>query len=348
MMAITGYVELELKKASPKEKRSLEQVLSNAARATFLVQKLLAFSRKQAPLPQSLELNTVITNISDLVCQLAGEQIEVEFKLDPQVQRIKADGGELEQLVLNLILNARNAMTLGGKLTVCTELVKLDEEFVGKSKSAMPGKYAMLSVSDNASDCVKDKTERKGKSAGNQDLRINVALATARRIVEDAHGLIRISSERNNGTSFKVYFPALGKETAEVQANKFPKNVAVARTILVVEDDDAVRIPATEFLMMEGFKVLQARTGYEAIHVTLQNRSPLDLLITDIVMPEMSGHEVAAKLLEMHPDLKILYMSGDAAEASLSHTGGASQRAILQKPFRLNKLKDKIHEVLGQ
>jgi CheY-like chemotaxis protein len=341
MMAVTGYAELELKKAGPGEKRSLEQIISNAARATSLIQKLLAFSRKQAPSPQPLELNTVVTGISDLLRQLVGEQVEVVFDFDPNVQSINADSGELEQLILGLALNSRNAMTGGGELTISTQLVKLDKEFVGANDAAQPGDYAMLSVSDTLAGGSVDKTK-----AGNQDLRISLALATARKVVDEAHGLMRISSERN-GSSFKVYFPALEKPVTTRHAETQPGNIEVSKTILVVEDDDAVRIPAAEFLMMEGFKVLQARTGSEALHVVSQIRSPLDLLITDIMMPEMSGHQVAAKLIELHPGLKVLYMSGDASEAA-STQPSAAPRAILQKPFRLNKLKNKIHEVLGQ
>lgn len=343
MMAITSYAELELKKAPPKERRSLEQVLSNAARATFLIQKLLAFSRKQVPSRQPLELNSVITDISELVRQMVGERIEVVLNLDPHVQRIQTDHVQLEQLVLSLALNARDSMTTGGKLTVSTELANLNKEFIGTNENVLPGTYTMLSVCDTATGDVAGETT----SSGNQDLRINLALATVRRIVEEAHGLVRISSDPTKGTSFNIYFPALAKETPESLESISPKNAPAARTILVVEDDDAVRVPAAEFLMMEGFKVLQARTGAEAIRVAQQNRSPLDLLITDIVMPGMSGCEVAEQLLESHPDLKVLYMSGDAHEGAASRGAKGSQNPILQKPFRLNKLKDKIHEVLG-
>jgi two-component system cell cycle sensor histidine kinase/response regulator CckA len=342
MMAITSYAELELKKTPPKERRSLEQVLSNAARATFLVQKLLTFSCQQEPSPQPLELNSVLTEISGLLRQMVGEGIEAVFSLDPHVQRIKADCGELEQLVLSLALNARHAMTTGGKLTVSTELVKLNKEFIGTTENVFPGKYAMLSVSNTATGRAADETT----GSGNPDLRIHFALTTIRRIAEEAHGLVRISSDPAKGTSFKIYFPALGKDPPESRKQISLENALAAKTILVVEDDDAVRVPATEFLMMEGFKVLQARTGAEAIRVAQQARSPLDLLITDIVMPGMSGREVAEQLLELHPDIKVLYMSGDAHEAAGSHRAKGSQNSILQKPFRLNKLKDKIHEVL--
>jgi two-component system, cell cycle sensor histidine kinase and response regulator CckA len=343
MMAITSFAELELKKAPAKGRRSLEQVLSNASRATFLTQKLLAFSRKQVSAPQLLEPNSVITEIGDLVRQIVGERITVVFNLDPHAQRIKTDYVALEQIVLSLALNARDAMTTGGKLTIATEAVELNHELIGTNENVLPGTYTMLSVCDMA-------PSRSGQRAGNganQDLRINLAFATVGKIADEAGGLVRISCDQATGMTFRIYFPALGEGVAETLELISPKNAPTAKTILVVEDDDTVRVPAAEFLMMEGFKVLQARTGPEAFRVAEQNRSPLDLLITDIVMPGMSGREVAEQLLEAHPDLKILYMSGDAHEAGNPRGGTGSQNLVLQKPFRLNKLKDKIHEVLG-
>ena len=338
MMAITSYAELELKKAPAKGRRSLELVLSNASRAAFLTQKLLAFSRKQVSSPQLLEPNGVITEIGDLVRQIAGERTTVVFNLDPNVQRIKTDYVALEQMVLSLALNARDAMTAGGKLTIATEAVELNHELIGANEKVLPGQYTMLSVCDMAP----SHSGEQSSNGANQDLRINLALATVGKIADEAGGLVRISCDQETGMTFRVYFPALGEETPETLELISAKDAPTAKTILVVEDDDTVRVPATEFLMMEGFKVLQARTGPEAFRVAEQNRSPLDLLITDIVMPGMSGREVAEQLLEMHPGLKVLYMSGDA------HEGMGSQNPILQKPFRLNKLKDKIHEILGQ
>ncbi len=348
MMAVTSYAELELKKAAPTERRSLEHILSNAARATALIQKLLAFSRKQVPSPQPLYLNSVITEISGVLKQLVGEQIEVVLSFDPDIQRIKADRLEVEQLLLSLAVNARNAMPRGGKLTVSTELVELEKGFIVTGEGGGPGRYVMLSVRDTGTGLATPKHDFRFTGSSDQDLRINLALAAVRGIVEGAQGFLRASSEPEKGSSFKIYLPALGQETPEAQEQgSSVKNVPGAKTILVVEDDDAVRVPAADFLKMEGFKVLQARTGPEAIHIVLRNRSPLDLLITDIVMPEMGGCEVAEKLLEMRPNLKVLYMSGDADEAAPSHVAKRSHHAVLQKPFRLNKLNDKIRDLLG-
>lgn len=348
MMAVSSYAELELKKASSQEKRSLEQVLSNAARATSLIQTLLAFSRRQVPSRQPMQLNRLVTEMGNLLQLVVGEGIEVALALDPAVQNVKADRVELEQLILSLAIDGRNAMNCAGKLTVSTEIVKLNNKFIG-TENADPGKFVALSVTDTPAAIEPRKDSTKLNREGNQDLRIGLALAASSGIAKEARGLVRVSSEPERGTTFKIFFPALEQPDSDVMAGgQSLKVLPIARTVLVVEDDDSVRIPTTEFLKMEGFKVLQARTGSEAIHVVERNRSLLDLLITDVVMPGMSGPEVADKLLEMHPHLKVLYMSGDVDKAAAWNDPAKPGQAVLQKPFRLNVLNDKIHDLLGQ
>jgi CheY-like chemotaxis protein len=288
-------------------------------------------------------LNRVVTEISNLLQLVVGEQIEVVLALDPEVRDVKVDLVELEQLILSLSMGGRNAMTGGGKLTVSTEVVKLDNKFIG-TEDADPGKYVMLSVADAG--VVGD--QRNENPEPDRNLRISLALAAASGIAKEGRGLVRVFSEPASGASFKIYFPALEEAPEAKERGASMKNLPVARTVLVVEDDDSVRVPTTEFLKMEGFKVLQAQTGVEAIRVVLRNRSPLDLLITDIVMPGMSGPEVAEKLIEMHPGLKVLYMSGDVDKAAPWSNPAKSGYAVLQKPFRLNVLNDKIHDLLGE
>lgn len=343
MMAITSYAELEMKKAPSSQRRSLEQVLSNAGRATALVQKLLAISRKQALSPQPLDLNNVLTGISSLLEQLTAERVSVVYRLDPSIPTVNADPAEIEQAVLSLAINARNAMTKGGTLTASTRLVDVGKESLGMSEIE-PGKYVVLSIDDTGY----GRTTEELSGSHDQDARMNLSLAAVRGIVKNAGGCVRFNSEPGKGNSFNIYFPTKQQNARELPKRSSPRNVPVARTILVVEDDDAVRIPTSEFLKMEGFKVLQARTGDEAIHVAQQNRSRLDVLITDIVMPKMTGHQVAEKLLDLHSDLKILYMSGDTDEAHPSRTANPPGNAILRKPFRLETLKDRIHELLGE
>ena len=343
MMAVTSYAELEMKKAASSQRGSLEQVLSNAVRATALVQKLLAISRKQTASPQPLNLNNVLTGISDLLEQLSGERVSVAYKLDPSIPMVIADPVEIEQVVLSLAIHARKAMAKGGRLTVSTRLVDLNAESVGMGEIEHPGKYVMLSVDDTGHGSAKELV-----SSQDQDARINLSLAAVRSIVKNAGGYIRFNTDPGKGNNFNIYFPSLKRDGREASKRSSPRNVSVARTILVVEDDDAVRIPTSEFLKMEGFKVLQARTGEEAIHVVEQNRARLDVLITDIVMPKMTGRQVAAKLLDLNSDLKILYMSGDTEEAQPARAADSLENMVLRKAFRLDTLKDKIHELLGE
>jgi two-component system cell cycle sensor histidine kinase/response regulator CckA len=347
MMAITSFAELEMKKAPATEKRSLEQILANAARATNLVQKLLALSRKQAASPQPMDLNDLLTGIRNLIEQLTGEHASVTYDLDPAIPMINADPAEIEQVVLSLVINARNAMAKGGTLTASTRFLNLTRESPSIGETERPGKYVRLSIDDTGSGRPTEEADLESASRLDQDSRVNLSFAAVRGVVQNSEGLVRFSSKRGKGSSFRIYFPALEQPASTERDRSSPRSVPVARTVLVVEDDDAVLVPASEFLMMEGFKVLQARTGAEAIHVVQQNRSRLDVLITDIVMPKMTGHEVAEKLLDLHPGLKVLFMSGDDGAAGPLRAGTA-QHAVLRKPFRLDTLKDKIHELLGE
>ncbi|MFZ0814283.1 MAG: response regulator, partial [Candidatus Sulfotelmatobacter sp.] len=344
MMAITSYAELEMKQASASQRRSLEQVLSNANRATALVQKLLAISRTQATSPQPLDLNIMLKGIGELLEQLSGESISVVYDFDPTIPKVDADPAEIEHMVLSLAVNARNAMIKGGKLTVSTKLMYVNKDSIGIGEVEQTVEHVMLSVDDTGH----GRTAEELVGSYDQDARINLSLAAVRGIVKNAGGFVRLSSEPGKGNSFNIYFPPSKQDTREDSKRSAPRNVPVSRTILVVEDDDAVRIPTSEFLKMEGFKVLQARTGDEAVHVVQQNRSSLDVLITDIVMPKMSGLQVAEKLLELNPDLKILYMSGDTDEAHRTRANRPPGNAVLRKPFRLETLKDRIHELLGE
>jgi CheY-like chemotaxis protein len=175
-----------------------------------------------------------------------------------------------------------------------------------------------------------------------------LSLAVVRGIVKTAGGRVRFSSEPGRGNSFSIFFPTPKAEGQEEPKPRSLRSVPVARTILVVEDDDAVRLPTSEFLKMEGFKVLQARTGEEAVHVVQQNRACIDVLITDIVMPKMTGRQVAERLLGLHPDLKVLYMSGETDEEHPARASHSHENTLLRKPFRLETLKDRIHELLGE
>lgn len=341
MMAITSYAELELKKAAPSQQRNLEQILTNTARATTLIQKLLSFSRKHSPAPRKFALNPVVEEISGVLPPLMGEHLEVSVKIDPTVDNIVADPMEIEQLVLSLGLNARDSMNHGGILQIFTELVNLEGNSENGDVGAA-GPHAMLCLRYTPSSKPGDEP------VGNQDLRITRAIAAVRTIVKERKGQFRISSRPGQSTTFRVYFPSVSTEAIALKDIASTISAAPStKTILIVEDDDAVRNPAAEFLKMEGFKVLQARTGPEALRIVQDSRSKLDLLITDIVMAGMHGNQVAEELQKTQPGLKVLFMSGDT-QAAAKATKTTKPENMLQKPFRLNKLNDKIQELLGE
>lgn len=343
MMAVTGYAELELRKANPntKDRRALEQVLANATHATSLIQLLLDFSRKHAPSPQLLDLNRLLAEIRELLEELVGEQATVALRLDADFSTIYADKIDVQQALLAVLVVARNAIAGAGQLTVSTSLSHISRESIEAPDRAEPGKYVGLCVECNAA-------AHPGSADDPKIDQLESSLEGVRAIVRKSDGIVRLSSELGTIKSVQLHFPASQKQSVEEPGPTLPRTPAMARTILVVEDDDAVRLPAAEFLKMEGFKVLQARTGSEALNLVQQCRSSLDILIADIFMPKMSGHEVAAKLLEQHPDLKILYMSGDPSRSGSTGTLNLPQNATLRKPFRLNVLRDKIHDLLGE
>lgn len=343
MMAITSYAELEMRNASPPQRRSLEQVLSNVGRATALVQKLLAFSSKPTNSPQPLNLNQVVTGVDNLLEQLTSERVSLVYQLEESLPMVMAEIAEIEQVTLSLAMIARNAMQAGGEITISTRVVNVTKDSTSDSDGELQGEYVALSIDDTGSGTVAvAPTDYSGL-----DLRMNLSLAAVRGVVKNAGGFVRVKSEPGKGNSFTIHFPALRQRSLDHSNQLRARSAPASLTLLVVEDDDAVRIPTSEFLKMEGFKVLQARTGEEAIHAAQQNRSPLDVLITDIVMPKMTGRQVSARLLELHPNLKVLYMSGDT-EAHPLQPGDSTAHAVLRKPFRLETLKERILDLLGE
>jgi two-component system cell cycle sensor histidine kinase/response regulator CckA len=348
MMALTTCAELELRRTSHAQKRNIEQILRHSARATCLVQKLLSFGGKQPAAPRSFALNPVVEEACKLLRLLAGEDIDVTVKLDPIVGAIYADPIEIEQLVLSLGLYARGVIDQYGKLAVTTELLNLDPKSFG-SELREAGQYAMICLQHTPA--TRDATQsRDSQGAENQDFQLARAVAAVHSIVTERCGYIRVSSRPNQGTVFRIYFAAATPEPRiEPAEPALTKPNPSRKTVLIVEDDDAVRDPAAELLMMEGFKVLQARSGMEALRIVAESRSQLDLLITDIVMAEMTGNEVADELLRAHPGLHVLYMSGDADKVSkVGVAANGARTAVLQKPFRLNKLNEKLRELLGE
>jgi PAS domain S-box-containing protein len=354
LTAITGYSELTLRRLQPEDPlyRNIEEVKKAGERAASLTRQLLAFSRKQVLQPKVLGLNSIISEVEKMLCRLIGEDIDLRTVLEPQLGRIKADPGQIEQVLLNLAVNARDAMPHGGKLTIETENVYLDEGYAGQHIAVNPGHYVMLAVSDNGTG-IDERTRARifepffttkeaGKGTG-------LGLSTVYGIVKQSGGNIWVYSEVGRGTSFKVYLPRVDEGAQEYKRSAEPKDALQGtEMILLAEDEDVVRKLTREVLEMCGYKVLEAANGGAALLICERQKEPIHLLITDVIMPEMGGRELSDRLSQLHPEMKVLYMSGYTDNA-IVHQGVLNEGAnFIQKPFSPDALARKVREVLGE
>jgi PAS domain S-box-containing protein len=334
-------------------RQDVERIKKTGERAANLTSQLLAFSRKQVLQPEILELNSVVSNMDKMLRRLIGEDIELSTTLAPDLGRIKADPGQMEQVVMNLVVNARDAMPGGGKLTIETASVDLDESYVRRQVGLKPGPYVMLAVSDSG----------EGMSAGTQ-ARIfepffttkeqgqgtGLGLATVHGIISQSGGHIWVYSEPEMGTTFKIYLPRFDVGTGSVrndQASEEPRHGS--ETVLLVEDEDTLRELASRVLLNEGYTVLEARHGAAAYQISERYQGPIDLLVTDVVMPGgISGLQLSDSLTMARPELKVLFMSGYTDQAITHHGILDPSTAYLEKPFTLNILTRKVREVLDE
>jgi CheY-like chemotaxis protein len=295
-------------------------------------------------------LNSVVADIENMLRHLIGEDVELVTTLQPDLGRVKVDPGQIEQVIMNLVVNARDAMPQGGKLLIETSDVEIDEDYVRSHAPMVPGKYVMMAVSDSG--CGMDletqahifepffTTKEEGRGTG-------LGLATVYGIVKQSGGFIWVYSEPGRGSTFKIYFPRVEEvgptaKTAKVR----PKRVEGSKTVLVVEDEAGVRSLVCQALAAYGYKVLEAAGAARALKISKQHTQPIDLLLTDVVMPRTSGKELAKRLSSLHPETKVLYMSGytDDAVVRLGLSEGGTP--FLQKPFGPDALLLKVHEVL--
>jgi CheY-like chemotaxis protein len=320
-------------------------------RAGALTRQLLTFSRKQVVQVEVLDLNVVIEEMDKMLRRMIGEDIDLVTVLGKAVGWVKADPGQMEQIIMNLAVNARDAMPQGGKLTIETASVELDEWYARQHAEVTPGSYVMLAVSDTGTGMDKETlshifepfftTKEQGKGTG-------LGLATVYGIVKQSGGHIWVYSEVGRGTMFKIYLPRL-EETGEavepgLARAKLPQG---SETILLVEDEAGVRDLILEVLTARGYNVLEARSGAEALHICQQYAGPIHLLLTDVVMPGgMNGRELADRLTSLRPELKVLYMSGYTDEAIVHHGVLDRDTVFLQKPFTPNALERKTREIL--
>jgi len=351
LTAILGYADLlldGLPTLSPL-RPDLEEIRKAANRAGALTRQLLAFSRKQVLEMRVLDLNELVADMDKMLQRLLGEDIDVLTKLDPALGAVRADAGQLEQVIVNLAVNARDAMPKGGRLTIETRNAELDDSYVREHVPVQPGRYVMLAVSDTGTGMSAETmshvfepfftTKEPGKGTG-------LGLATVYGIVKQSGGYVWCYSERGKGTTFKVYLPRV-----DAPVDQFPARAALPRTlgsetILLVEDEAALRALTRRLLERHGYMVLEAGTADAALALAREHVGPIHLLLADVVLPGASGPTLAGELLSRRADLKVLFMSGYTEDAIVHRGVLAPNTAFINKPFSGDNLAAKVREVL--
>jgi len=353
LMVISGYSEFLLERLGPDPQlRGPAQEISNATqRATSLTRQLLAFSRKQMLAPKVLDLNEVVAENLKMLTRMIGEDIDLVMVPGPGLGAVRADPGQIDQVIMNLAVNARDAMAQGGKLTIETANVTLDENFARTHTPLTAGEYIMLAISDTGVGMDGETQSRifepffttKGaKGTG-------LGLSTVYGIVKQSGGFIFVDSQPQRGTAFRTYFPRVdGREEAAAAQDSLglPRPDHGQETILLVEDETHLRRLARQYLETQGYKILEAEDGAAALQIVDGYQGTIDLLLTDVIMPGMNGRELATDIAKLVPDIRVLYMSG-YTENAIGHDGTLDAGVnLLQKPFSLPALKDRVREVL--
>jgi PAS domain S-box-containing protein len=355
LMVISGYSEFLLERlgSSPELRAPAQEIASAAERASSLTRQLLAFSRKQMLAPKIVNLNDVVTENLRMLTRMIGEDIDLVMLPGANLWTVRADAGQIEQVIMNLAINARDAMPSGGKLTIETSNATLDEDYSRFHAPLQPGDYVMLAISDTGAGMDEETqshifepffTTKGQKGTG-------LGLSTVYGIVKQSGGFIWVYSELGRGTTFKIYLPRVASigEAASAQAAAPVETHKVepgTETILLVEDEANLRYLARQFLEKQGYRVIEAADGAVAVQIAVAHEGVIHLLLTDVIMPGMNGRELAQRICEIRPNVKVLYMSG-YTENVVGHNGmlDAGVR-LLQKPFNLRALKDRVREAL--
>jgi PAS domain S-box-containing protein len=351
LTVIHGYcaMALQQKEAAQPIRKHIEEIQKAAERAASLTNQLLAFSRKQVLRPSVLQLNDVVHGMEKMLRRLIGEDVELSTTYDPALGNVKADAGQLEQVIMNLAVNARDAMPRGGKLTISTSNTTIDQSTKYRNRTLEAGEYVMLAISDDGVGMTEEikahlfepffTTKGLGKGTG-------LGLATCHGIICQSGGDIRVYSEPNSGTTFKIYLPRTDA-TPEPAATPDSEQLAPGtESILVVEDDLAVRTLAVKILLSCGYQVQESGNAFEALRL-LKRNPQFDLVITDVIMPQMSGKELHDQIKSQLPHIKVLLMSGYTDDA-LAHHGVLDEKLFfLEKPFSPAKLSGKVRGILG-
>jgi two-component system, cell cycle sensor histidine kinase and response regulator CckA len=351
LTVIGGFTELTLATIPGEDPRraDLEEVKHATRRGSELTRQLLAFARRQVLAPKVIDLNGVVASTQKMLQRLIGEDIDLVTVLTPELGRVRADAGQIEQVIMNLAVNARDAMPHGGKLTVETRNVELNDAYARTHVAVQTGQYVMLAVSDTGTGMDQEilrhlfepffTTKEPGHGTG-------LGLATVYGIVKQSGGNIWVYSEVGQGTTFKVYLPRVGQPLDSVTPRQPKSSLRGTETVLLVEDENGVRSVARRMLEGHGYSVLEATDGLNAIELVRQHDGPIHLLVTDVVMPHMSGRDVADEITARLPGIKVLFLSGYTAHA-IAHRGVLdSKTPFLEKPFTLVSLASKVREVL--
>jgi two-component system, cell cycle sensor histidine kinase and response regulator CckA len=349
LSAIMSYAELLRPQiAEGGAQNDLDEIANSAERAALLTRQILAFSRQQILAPAVLDLNEVVAGLDRMLRRIIGEDIQLETRLAPSLGRIKADRGQLNQVIMNLVVNARDAMQAGGRLLIETSDLAVDADYAGQA-GVEQGDYVLLTVTDTGSGMTREQlahifepfftTKDQGKGTG-------LGLSTAYGIVKQSGGYIWVYSEPNRGTTFKIYLPRVNEPLQPLTTTSSVRRSRGNETILLVEDDDAVRRAARRILEREGYAVLESADVDAACRSCRDFPGTIDLLLSDVVMPGMNGFELSTLLLGMRPAMRVLLMSG-YSENTVQHRGDLLQGiGYLEKPFTTTLLARKVRDVL--
>jgi PAS domain S-box-containing protein len=351
LTAITGYSELLLHRAEELGplRKYIDEILRAGRSSESLTRQLLAFSRRQVLEPKILDLNTVVGNVHKMLRRLIGEDIELVTVFGPDLARVKADPGQLQQVILNLAVNARDAMPQGGKLVIETANIELDAE-EARRRATKAGPYVVLTVKDTGFGMDTETishifepfytTKEQGKGTG-------LGLSTVYGIVKQSEAAISVTSQPGQGTTFRIYFPQVEGEVELVEvAKSTARRASGTETVLLVEDEELVRNLVRDILKQHGYSVLEAHHGTEALRVALQHNGPIHLLLTDVVMPQMGGRVLAQRLKTFRPGIRILYISGYVDDATIQEGVSNPGTSFIQKPFTVEILSRKVRELL--
>ncbi len=350
LTAILGYTELLLHAMPPDDanRSDVEEIKKAGGRAARLTQQLLAFSRRQVLQPTVIDVNALVTDMENMLRRLIGEDIELVAHLDEGVDRVRADAGQIEQVIVNLAINARDAMPQGGRLSIETADVELTEHGVA-GVPIPPGRYVRLRVRDTGVGMDTGTRARVFEpffTTKDRHRGTGLGLATVYGIVKQSDGYILVDSEPGRGTIFTVFLPSIGVGPVSPRTSRAIPAISGSETVLLAEDEDAVRKLARRTLEALGYRVMDARGGAEALALARETDGPIDLLLTDVVMPDISGSTLAKELQALRPGVPVLFMTGYTDDAAVRHGAGEAAVALIQKPFEPQSLARKVREVL--